>query len=159
MGDEYGSSSESEAEETVTAPTKNDAVEKGLRREDHHPQSSTSAASKEIVHLTSLDNSLPPELARELARARKRGEPIVTPTLQAVDATQLCHKSTTSTQQGRGAAKLISAGSMRRSGVTKAARRNHHISELVAKVRAERTAMDTLNSLGHTRGTGRGDPG
>lgn len=159
VGAEYDSSSESDEENvdaTAKGPTKKDALEIDATTNNKNPQLSSSTVRKQIVPLSAHDQ-LPPELARELNRARKRGEPIIPATLQDVDATKFSSDTTTllshTKKVGTGAAKLISANSMRRSGVTKAARRNHHISELVAKVRAERSAIETINSLGGSSST------
>lgn len=101
-------------------------------------------------------SGLPPDLVRELERARKkgRGKSVgVVPDFIEVDASFSSTPTAEAAQQAlsegeRHRNRHLAAHSLRKAGVSKAARRNHHITELMAAARAEKIVEDAQSRLG-----------
>lgn len=95
-----------------------------------------------------FDEQLPPELLRELKRNRRRGGRAEL-NLVEVDANVSAASSIGAVPAApRESTKRRAAHALRRAGVTKAARRNHHISELLAAARADEEAASAMKKEG-----------
>lgn len=92
---------------------------------------------------TNPSDSLPPELVRELERERKKGGKSVglVPEFIEVNASFSSAPTAQAAQTSEGErhrSRHLAAHSLRKAGVSKAARRNHHITELMAAARAQK---------------------
>jgi len=104
--------------------------------------------NRNSTQLNPSASSLPPELVRELKRARKKGGGKslgVIPDFIEIDASLPSSQTAQSAHASEGErhrTRHLAAQSLRKAGVSKAARRNHHITELMAAARADKIVQE-----------------